>query len=174
MNKVTTLLLLSILVVSFAKDSTSRFRRSMVMGHSCSHPPTLDKSECAKRTHGLFENKPCHFCQGIFGKVEQFDKRSGTVNRCVAHHENCAYTYDECSDPPTLHSWECAKRTHGVPNDRQPNGGQCYHCSGFSNFDFTKFPKHNNRCVGDKDRCLNDGLALWDQRQKQKAGGGVV
>ena len=142
MNKVTTLLLLSILVVSFAKDSTSRLRRSMVMGHSCSHPPTLDKSECAKRTHGLFGNKPCHFCQGIFGKVEQFDKRSGTVNRCVAHHENCAYTYDECSDPPTVDESECARRKHG----------QCHYCSGWSNFDFTKWYL-DNKCVGDKDRC---------------------
>ena len=73
MNKVTTLLLLSILVVSFAKDSTSRFRRSMFIGHSCSHRPTRSKEECEKRTHGLFVKKPCHFC----GKVKLEDGDTG-------------------------------------------------------------------------------------------------
>lgn len=91
MNKSTTLLLLSILAVSIAKES--RFRRSMVMGHSCSDPPTQDANECTSRKHGFFKNS-CNMCVPKKVGVESFDKRSEASNRkkrnkCVAHTQNC-------------------------------------------------------------------------------------
>ena len=92
MNKLTTLLLLLILVVSFAKDSTSRFKRSMVKGHSCSQPPTTDKYRCHERRHGPFR-KHCHFCGDEYDDYQVDDRwdplHRSLENRCVAHPKNC-------------------------------------------------------------------------------------
>ena len=125
MNILTTLLLLSSLVLSFAKDSTSRFRRSMAMEkHSCSHPPTLDEKECVSRRHGL--HKSCHWCG--FGRYDErtlkdlhHERFYDQLNACVAHAHHCKIGpkteeiersqrridwFEECDDsPPQLSNY---------------------------------------------------------------------
>ena len=88
MNKLTTLLLLLILVVSFAKDSTSRFIRSMrKKTHSCSDPRTTNEDVCKDRRHGLLR-KQCHYC----GKKGEIDERYTShilKNQCVSDENKC-------------------------------------------------------------------------------------